>query len=76
MTHRCPQQLVCSLLACFCVAVMATTFYAGLSRTTQGQGSLQFAVGIDLLRWTVLAQFLTPLAIWGLLTLLSPQPMR
>ena len=77
MTYRCPRKKLYSLLACICVAAFAAMFTAGISNTPEGQSSMHFGIGVgNAFHWSVLAQFLTPLAIWGMLTLHAWRPLR
>jgi hypothetical protein len=77
MTHRCPHQRWYSLAACVGVAIVAAVFTAGVSRSPDGQSTMHFGIGLgSAFRWSVLAQFFTPLAIWGALALPAWQPLR
>jgi len=77
MTYRSPRKKLYSLLACIGVAAFAAMFTAGISSTPEGQSSMQFGISIgNAFHWGVLAQFLTPLAIWGVLTLRAWRPLR
>ena len=59
------------------VAAFAAMFTAGISNTPEGQSSMHFGIAVgNAFHWRVLAQFLTPLAIWGVLTLHAWRPMR
>ncbi|MFN0018104.1 MAG: hypothetical protein ACKVP0_07595 [Pirellulaceae bacterium] len=77
MTYRCPRKKLYSLLACVCVAAFAAMFTAGISGTPEGKSSMQFGISVgNAFHWGVFAQFLTPLAIWGALTLYAWRPLR
>lgn len=72
MTSRCPRRMLCSLAACLCVAIIAAVFMADISKSPEGPFNYRFNLGIAIsLRWIMLGQFLTPLGVWGLLTLLA-----
>jgi hypothetical protein len=76
MTVHCPRQRLYSLGACVGVALFATTFTAGVTHTPGEPSSMQFGIGIgNAFHWSLLAQFATPLAVWGALTLSSRQPL-
>lgn len=77
MTQRCPHQRWYSLAACIGVAIFAAVFTAGVSSPPDGQATMHFGLGLgSAFRWSVLAQFFTPLAMWGALALPAWQPLR
>jgi hypothetical protein len=75
MTIRCRRQRLYSLVACVCVALFATAFTAGVTNTPGEQSSMHFGIG-NAFHWSMLAQFATPLAVWGALMCYARQPMR
>ena len=77
LTERCPRKKLHSLLACVGVAAFAAMFTAGISSTPDGKSSMQFGISVgSAFHWGVFAQFLTPLAIWGALTLYAWRSMK
>jgi len=77
MTSHCPRQRLYSLVACVCVALFATAFTAGVTHTPGEQSTMHFGIGIgNAFHWSLLAQFATPLAVWGGLMFYSRQSMR
>ncbi len=78
MTQRCPRQLVCSFVACLIVAVTATIVFVDHRLSHEGQWQFVFGIvgGPNSFRWSLIGQFLAPLAIWGVLVRLARQQLR
>jgi hypothetical protein len=77
MTLHCHQQRLYSLVACACVAVVATAFTAGVTHTAGGESTMQFGIAVgNAFHWSLLAQFATPLAVWIGLMFYARHPRR
>lgn len=77
MTARCPRRNVYSFASCLCLALAAALFFADISKSPEGQFNFRLGVGLGMhFGWTALAQFLTPLAVWGALMLLTRRTVR